>query len=67
MQSFMLHAADPRDFRKIYDATMNLLFRVSFRIARTEDAAEDLCHEAYMKMYEKDMAFPSINDAKFGF
>lgn len=61
----MLHAADPRDFRKIYDATMNLLFRVSFRIARTEDAAEDLCHEAYMKMYEKDMAFPSIDDAKF--
>jgi RNA polymerase sigma-70 factor (ECF subfamily) len=44
---------------------MPLLFRISYRIAGTEEAAEDLCHDALIKMTEKDMRFPSINDAKY--
>jgi RNA polymerase sigma factor (sigma-70 family) len=44
---------------------MPILFKVAFRIAGTEEAAEDLCHDALIKMTEKDMQFPSINDAKY--
>lgn len=44
---------------------MPLLFRVSLRIAGNEEAAEDLCHDALIKMTEKDMQFPSVNDAKY--
>jgi RNA polymerase sigma-70 factor (ECF subfamily) len=53
------------DFKTIYSVTMPILFKIAFRIAGNEEAAEDLCHDALIKMTEKDMHFPSINDAKY--
>jgi RNA polymerase sigma-70 factor (ECF subfamily) len=60
-----LNAANETDFKKIYDATFNLLFKVSFRIVNDEEAAEDLVHDSYIKANEKAMAFPTMNDATF--
>ncbi len=60
-----LRATNDADFRKIYDVTMPILFKIAYRIAGTEEAAEDLCHDALIKMTEKEMVFPSINDAKY--
>ncbi|MCQ2981593.1 MAG: RNA polymerase sigma factor [Treponemataceae bacterium] len=60
-----LHAADDKDFRFIYNALMEMLFRVSFRIVNDEEAAEDLVHDSLIKMNEKQMVFPSLDDAKF--
>ncbi|GHV83942.1 RNA polymerase subunit sigma-24 [Spirochaetia bacterium] len=53
------------EFRKLYDDVFPVLFRIAYRIARTEDAAEDLCQEAFFKLYEKKMAFPSPDEAKY--
>lgn len=61
----MLRANTDADFRKIYEYTMPVLFKVAYRIAGTEEAAEDLCHDALIKMTEKDMQFPSLNDSKY--
>lgn len=44
---------------------MPVLFKIALRIAGNEEAAEDLCHDALIKMSEKDMQFPSPNDAKY--
>lgn len=44
---------------------MPVLFKVAVRIAGNEEAAEDLCHDALIKMTEKQMQFPSPNDAKY--
>lgn len=44
---------------------MPVLFKIALRIAGNEEAAEDLCHDALIKMTEKDMQFPSLNDAKY--
>lgn len=60
-----LRANCDADFRTIYQATMPVLFKVAVRIAGNEEAAEDLCHDALIKMTEKDMIFPSSNDAKY--
>ena len=60
-----LHAACDADFRVIYQATMPVIFKVALRVAGNEEAAEDLCHDALIKMSEKDMVFPSVNDAKY--
>jgi len=60
-----LDANRDADFRKIYTVTMPVLFRIALRIAGNEEAAEDLCHDALIKMTEKNMKFPSINDAKY--
>ncbi len=60
-----IHCEDPDDFKKLYEATMQLLFKVSYRIVEDEEAAEDLVHDSYIKANEKKMVFPSMDDAKF--
>lgn len=60
-----LNAADSADFRTIYDATMQMLYRISYRIVNDEEAAEDLAHDSLIKANEKKLVFPSINDAKY--
>ena len=40
-----LNATDPQDFKTIYDETMQMLFKISYRIVNDEEAAEDLAHD----------------------
>ena len=54
-----------KDLRELYDATAGLLVRVAWRIAGTEEAAEDIVHEAFIRLLEKRIPFPSLDDAKF--
>ena len=63
--SHPLNAGNPADFKTIYDATMQLLFRISYRVVADEEAAEDLAHDSLIKANEKEIVFPSINDAKY--
>ena len=61
----VLHAENDSDFRKIYNSVMQTLFHVSYRIVNDEEAAEDLVHDSLIKMREKKLVFPSLDDAKF--
>ena len=63
--SEVLNAGNPNDFKKIYDASMQMLFRISCKIVNDEDAAEDLVHDSLIKANEKQLVFPSLNDAKY--
>jgi RNA polymerase sigma-70 factor (ECF subfamily) len=38
---------------------------VAYRIANSEEAAEDLCQEAFFRLYEKNMVFPNAEEAKY--
>lgn len=58
-------ASNPVDFRKIYDSTFTLLYKVAWRVVNEEEAAEDLVHDSYIKASEKKMVFPSLDDARF--
>jgi RNA polymerase sigma-70 factor (ECF subfamily) len=53
------------EFRKLYDTVFPILFRVAYRIANSEEAAEDLCQEAFFRLYEKNMIFPNTEEAKY--
>ena len=53
------------DFKQIYDTIFPILYRIAFRIAGSSEEAEDLCHEAFFKMHEKEMVFPCIDEAKY--
>jgi RNA polymerase sigma-70 factor (ECF subfamily) len=53
------------DFTKLYETTFSLLFRIAWRIAGSEEAAEDLCQDAFSRLYEKDIAFPNLDEAKY--
>ncbi len=53
------------EFRRIYDTTFPILFRVAYRIAGSEEAAEDLCQDAFFRLHEKGMNFPAPEEAKY--
>ena len=53
------------EFRRIYDTTFPILFRVAYRIAGSEEAAEDLCQDAFFRLHEKEMTFPAPEEAKY--
>jgi RNA polymerase sigma-70 factor (ECF subfamily) len=52
-------------FRRLYETVFPILFRVAYRIANSEEAAEDLCQEAFFRLYEKNMVFPNSEEAKY--
>ncbi|GHU98089.1 RNA polymerase subunit sigma-24 [Spirochaetia bacterium] len=53
------------EFRRLYDTVFPILFRVAFRITNGAEAAEDLCQEAFFRLYEKKMVFPNPEEAKY--
>lgn len=55
----------PNDFKLIYDETMKLLFRISYKIVNDEEVAEDMAHDSLLKIHEKEMVFPTLDDAKY--
>ena len=60
-----LNAGNSADFNKIYAASMQMLFKISYRIVNDEEVAEDLVHDSLIKANEKNLVFPSLNDAKY--
>ncbi|GAB6391043.1 MAG: RNA polymerase sigma-24 factor [Treponematales bacterium] len=53
------------EFRFLYERAFPILFRVARKIAGSDEAAEDLCQEAFFRLYEKEMVFPSPDEAKY--
>lgn len=53
------------EFRRLYETVFPILFRVAYRITSSEEAAEDLCQEAFFRLHEKNMVFPSPDEAKY--
>lgn len=62
-----LNAANPADFRAIYNAIFKLLYTIAWRVVNDEEAAEDLVHDSFIKANSKGIVFPSMDDAKFWF
>lgn len=56
---------DELELRRLYDAAAPMLVRVAYRIAGTEEAAEDIVHEAFIRLLEKRLPFATLDDAKF--
>jgi len=54
-----------KEFKKLYDSTFQILFRVAFRVTNNAEAAEDLCQDSFFRMYEKNMVFPNPEEAKY--
>ena len=61
----MLNANSEADFRLIYRHVMKVVYKVSYNITKQKEVAEDICHDCLIKMSEKNMTFPSMDDAKY--
>jgi len=53
------------EFKRLYDSTFQILFRVAFRVTNNREAAEDLCQESFFRLYERNMIFPNPEEAKY--
>lgn len=53
------------DFGGIYRELFPLIFRVAFRIAGERGLAEDLAHEAFLRLLNRDAPLPSIDETKY--
>jgi len=60
-----IRSGDENTFRRVYDETFPILMKVAFHITYNTDVAEDICQDAFIRFYDKNMVFPSEDDAKF--
>ena len=52
-------------FERLYKEEYLMLVRLSYRITRSQEAAEDVCQDAFIKLYEHLDTLPGYDDAKF--
>ncbi len=64
----MLHRKKKNEnftFNEVYESVFPVVFKISYRITGDRGIAEDLCHEAFIKYFERRGSFPSIDEVKF--
>jgi RNA polymerase sigma-70 factor (ECF subfamily) len=52
-------------FKEIYDSVFPLLVKIVFKITGNVDMAEEICQEAFIRLYERIDKFPDANQAKY--
>ena len=52
-------------FEKIYNEIFPIVIKVSYHITKDMDAAQDVCQDAFIKLYHRVENFPGVEDAKF--
>ena len=56
---------DEKRFNEEYSQLFPVIFRVAYRVTGDVGIAEDLCHEAFIKYYERHEPLPDTNQAKY--
>lgn len=51
-------------FSKIYKEVYPVLIKTAYCITRNMEAAEDVCQEAFIKLYDRIEIFPTVDDAR---
>lgn len=52
-------------FNDVYEETFPILIRITYRITNDMEAAEELCHDAYIKLYERLDQLPDQAQSKY--
>jgi RNA polymerase sigma factor (sigma-70 family) len=55
----------PLSFDSIYETLFPVIYRVSLRITGDREVAEDLCHEAFIKLMQRSNVLPDLNQSKY--
>jgi RNA polymerase sigma factor (sigma-70 family) len=58
---------DPLDarFRSAYEKFFPLVYRIAVRITGESEKAEDLAHEAFLRLYQREQALPDEDQTRF--
>ena len=54
-----------KEFRKIYEKYFTLIFRIALRITGDTYKAEDICLDAFIKLYKRAHLFEDLDQAKY--
>ena len=60
-----IRIGDELAFRQVYNEVFPVVMKVAYHVTYNPDVAEDICQDAFIRFYDKDMTFPSMDDAKF--
>ncbi len=52
-------------FNDVYKAAFPVLFRVVLRIVGDQESAEELCHDAFIRLYQHSTTLPDIDQARY--
>jgi len=52
-------------FDQVYETLFPVIYRVSLRITGDKEAAEDLCHEAFIRLMERPSMLPDMQQSKY--
>ena len=52
-------------FEKLYNEIFPVVIKVSYHITKDMDAAQDVCQDAFIKLYHREDTFQSVEDAKY--
>jgi RNA polymerase sigma factor (sigma-70 family) len=52
-------------FKAVYDEVFPIIYRVVNRITTDEDAAQEICHDAFIRYYERIDQFPDSQQSKY--
>jgi len=63
----MIRGARPEvpAFQEVYETLYPTIYRIAFRICGNQGAAEDLCQEAFIKLFERDQSLPDLEQTKY--
>lgn len=56
---------DEKDFRRAYEAIITTVYKVAYNVVGERAAAEDICHDCFIKAHEKALVFSSEDEAKY--
>ena len=57
--------AHPPPFDVVYETLFPIIYRVSLRVTGDREVAEDLCHEAFIKLMERPDLLDSLEQSKY--
>jgi len=52
-------------FDRAYESLFPVLFRIAYRITGSSSRAEDLCHEAFIKYWQREEPLPDLEQTKY--
>ncbi len=60
-----IRSSDESTFRKVYDEVFSVIYKVAYHVTYDSETAQDICQDAFVRFFDKDMTFPGMDDAKF--
>ena len=52
-------------FDQVYESLYPMLFRIAYRITGSSSKAEDLCHEAFIKYWQRSEPLPDLDQTRY--